>query len=379
MSSLALCEEGTRFDWPASAPMTFRQVVTGGNCSSCGWIAAEGVINERTPQEFSSFVAKVGAGPGAIIRFNSTGGNLLAGLKLGAIVRALNADTTVGKSVGKEGANGVVWTDPNYRGDVGSCASACVLAFAGGVQRYAVSTVSVGFQETGRLGVHQFYDPRALEGMDKKIFDALDRSRDQLLVGLILEQLLRFGVSSELIAIASKTPWTEVRWLSDEELKRTNLDNIGAPPNVRLIGYKNGVATVSIDFARADATYQLELFCDPSNQVGLRAKIRSRAVIEPEIVKSWALYDNVSLPNGVRLRKLKMQLSKSLGGGTDLDILFVLLGTNARSIAQITRFQFEDGSSRTANEFAVGMSFDLPDTFDGLHVLPKACSRTALK
>jgi len=36
--------------------MTFDSAYTGGNCASCSWVAAEGVITDSTPQDFADFV-----------------------------------------------------------------------------------------------------------------------------------------------------------------------------------------------------------------------------------------------------------------------------------------------------------------------------------
>ena len=37
--------------------MTFKEVGTGGNCSTCEWIAAEGEITAETPGAFEQFMA----------------------------------------------------------------------------------------------------------------------------------------------------------------------------------------------------------------------------------------------------------------------------------------------------------------------------------
>ena len=376
-ASPAVAGKGDSFDWPNQSPMTFRKATTGGNCGSCIWVAAEGTITADTPGLFREFISKdfTGAGP-VYVRFNSDGGNILAGMKLGELIRSNGFNTAVGKTVGVEGDSGIIWTKseaPN-----GECASACVFAFAGGVQRHAVSTNGIGFTKSGQLGVHQFYDPRALAGMDQKLFSGLDRSDDQLIVALILEHLIRLGISSELAAIASSTRWQNVRWLTDQELRRTKLDNVSIEATARLVGYRNGVATAVVEFSRADASYAVEFYCDTAKQMLLKARISSRNVVEPDVVKDWSLYDNLSLGDGIKLKKVRMKILDRPAGGSDVDIVFRFTGADAKSIAKVKEFQFEDWSSRWANEAARELSFGLPIEFEGLHVLPRNCTRDPL-
>ena len=158
------------------------------------------------------------------------------------------------------------------------------LAFAGSIKRYGVSTTdadNVGYEQVGKLGVHQFYDQRILGGLDHKIFDALDRYRDQVMVALLLEYLHRMGVSSDLLAIAGKVLPSDVHWLSDDEIRSIRLDNVDVASTASLIGYANGVATVVVGFSRADADYTVELFCGSDAMLEILAKIRSRFALDP--------------------------------------------------------------------------------------------------
>jgi hypothetical protein len=102
------------------------------------WIAVEGIITERTPLEFAAMAGRLGKGQVTVI-FNSNGGDALAAMELGRIIRKLNFATAVGKtwpaagSAGKrEAANAEL--DPDA-----ICHDACILAYAGGSRRYVDS------------------------------------------------------------------------------------------------------------------------------------------------------------------------------------------------------------------------------------------------
>src|SRR5262249_273658 len=50
-------------------------------------------------------------------------------------------------------------------------------------------------------------------------FSAVDVSANQLITGLLLEYAVRMGVEAELIALASQTPPTQIRYLNAQEFK----------------------------------------------------------------------------------------------------------------------------------------------------------------
>lgn len=84
----------------ASGPMIFREGFNGGKLQWCETIIAEGTIQPDTPQVFARFIAQ--KKPNGAVGFNSPSGNLLAGLKLGEMIRSVGPFTQVGKTVGEE-------------------------------------------------------------------------------------------------------------------------------------------------------------------------------------------------------------------------------------------------------------------------------------
>ena len=65
--------------------MTFFIAASGGNCSTCVWIAAQGIITNETPAEFAAFLDEAQAP--RTVRLDSSGGLLLPAMELGRLFR----------------------------------------------------------------------------------------------------------------------------------------------------------------------------------------------------------------------------------------------------------------------------------------------------
>lgn len=130
--------------------------------------------------------------PGDVILLASPGGNLDQGVIMGEIIRAHALATAVGA---RDEAGGI---KPAY------CASACVLAFAGGTPRYGV--------DGSALGVHRF--TTSAPGRDPV-------AETQRVTGAILGYMSRMGVSSQVVEAMSET--REIRWLAQKEALAMNL------------------------------------------------------------------------------------------------------------------------------------------------------------
>jgi len=193
--------------------MVFRTGYNGGNCVGCEWIIAEGTIEVDTPTKFEAFLEKHGSAP--FIKFNSPGGNVLAAVKLGELIRGTKGlMTSIGKTVGTPSG-----FDPETIKEerAGICASACVYAFLGGTTRFA---------DKSKVGVHQFYTENAMKDPVLKSATAVDRSVDQLLTGILLEYSIRMGADPRLISVASAVPpWEPMKWLTEQELLELRIDN----------------------------------------------------------------------------------------------------------------------------------------------------------
>ncbi len=221
--------------------MVFWDGYNGGNCNGCEWIIAEGKITKDSPNQFLSFLLKEHKSPEKtpplVVKFNSAGGNLIAAVEIGEIIRRWGLQTSVGKSVGKVQEFGAIYVSDEPDG---ICASACVYAFLGGEKRFAGGNT--------KLGVHQFYDAKAIEDPIKKSASGIDRSVDQLITGLLLEYVVRMGIDARLISLASRVPpWKEMHWLSEAEIFDLGIDNTeDRYTPIALTPFGRGGATVEV-------------------------------------------------------------------------------------------------------------------------------------
>lgn len=220
---------------------------------------AVGTITEDTPAAFEAY-AKANAMGGRYLEFHSPGGNLMAAIKLGELIRANGYVTSLGAV----------------------CASACAYALLGGVWRYTVATNFDDPDEFNhdqrfagasgtKYGVHQFYQKDALSEPVRKAFSAIDRSGDQVIMGLLLDYTLRMGADIRLITLAASVPpWQDMRWLTADEMIAWNVDNTQRRYGelaLRAFGAEGSYAETSN--TRADETTHLRLFC----QNGLREPV----------------------------------------------------------------------------------------------------------
>jgi hypothetical protein len=193
---LLLAVVGNSFVYASNdKPMSFRiDSPCEGNGSRCAEsIYAEGVIESDTPEKFKAFVAKAKADKSnylpkyPTVILISPGGSVVGGMGLGEAIRSLNYDT--------------------YTPYDGFCASACSLAFLGGVGRQ--------LDPESKYGVHQFSSGN----------QGGNESLTQITVVLLADYIERMGVNRMLLDYASIVPPSEMYWLSDKLRKELRVDN----------------------------------------------------------------------------------------------------------------------------------------------------------
>lgn len=186
-------------------PMTFALAGSGGNCNGCEWISAIGVIEEDTPAKFQKFISEFSYRPA--IYLHSPGGNLMAGLELGRLIRANGFDTVISNTIPVDDLETSV---------PGVCASACAYAFFGGVNRQ--------LERDSRLGFHQFYrQASTVEASGDDTVEKLGISPDQFISGLLIAYAVEMGVDARILTVASTTGSNEIATLSEEELEALNV------------------------------------------------------------------------------------------------------------------------------------------------------------
>jgi hypothetical protein len=209
---------------------------------------AVGTITNTTPAAFAEFAAK--NPPYAPIEFTSPGGNLLAALRLGEQIRSGGYDTSLGEV----------------------CASACAYAMMGGVNRYVAQQSfdadadydnrNAGASGT-KFGIHQFYQSEALDEPQRKAFSAIDKSSDQVIMGVLLEYVLRMGGDVRLVSVASKIPpWQEMRWLTQDEMIAWKVDNTHRLyTDLAFRAFGRTGSYVEVTSAKGPAQSYLRMFC----------------------------------------------------------------------------------------------------------------------
>ncbi|MGY3449052.1 hypothetical protein [Bradyrhizobium sp. USDA 4353] len=238
------------FNYDASKPMRFFNAGDTGNCNGCSWIAAEGTIQRDTPEVFRQFLAK--GRSGYDIRFNSPGGDLTAAMRLGEMIREENLHSAVGKTSGTLDADGRFINTIDGGWDRGHCASACVLAFLGGIRRHA---------EGGELGLRQLLDPEPSKEPKASTASEPVRAADQAMMGRLIDYVLRMDASPRLLALAASTRG-KVRWLTRQEVVDLGIEISSAyssPMTVEPFG--GGGAYVEIFNRSLFVNFRLRLYC----------------------------------------------------------------------------------------------------------------------
>jgi hypothetical protein len=154
-------------DVSIASPIVFRFASDGGTAGN-QWIVADGEITAATPDEFATFLKTEDVKIGARIEvyLDSPGGSLLAGIKLGEIIRRYGLGTRVASTVPLNIGSGSFKFETD---GAGNCYSACSFAFLGGKWRIAVDQ---------SIGVHQHYTDEALNNAQAKAFTAVDISAE---------------------------------------------------------------------------------------------------------------------------------------------------------------------------------------------------------
>jgi hypothetical protein len=120
----------------------------------------------------------------ALVSFNSPGGNVYKAMEVGRLIRKLNLSTA----------------QPRYQ----ECASACSLAFLGGVQRYA---------EPGAIGVHKSTFDQDIAMTAEEAVSAVQQCTAD-----VITYISEMGADPGLLALAFSYDSTDIRYLSGSEM-----------------------------------------------------------------------------------------------------------------------------------------------------------------
>lgn len=184
-----------------------------GNASFCApRILAEGTIQNDTANQFLRFLGNTKSHahqlpPKPTVVFNSPGGSVFGGMALGQLIRQRNMDTEMDVSYSRA----ISLAEDEVFVKNATCASACVLAFAGGHTRT--------IQTKSSVGIHQFSTPGGNIG----------DSATQVTIVALAAYLEKMGIHRSLLDVASLVPHTSIKWLTGQEAKAFTLDNSSTP------------------------------------------------------------------------------------------------------------------------------------------------------
>jgi hypothetical protein len=168
-------------------------------------IFAEGPIDPGAPTRFKRIIADHHIPPLSVVYLDSPGGNLLASMELGRLIRKNGYFTEVHKK-GPASKGGLLQEKlgvTTYEPLPGICASACTLSFIGGVFRW--------LDQKSVYGVHRFYGNSSFDadiaqvtssavvqyiremGVDPELFDEMTKAGREEINILPLARLVALG------------------------------------------------------------------------------------------------------------------------------------------------------------------------------------------
>jgi hypothetical protein len=180
------------------------------------YIFADGYLCPDTDQQFQTFLNQnPSKAVNTIVVLNSGGGNLGAGLRMGTIIRKYKMWTQVGSQLPlmiPQNENIPAQSVPFIAESAsppfpGECASACTIAFLGGVQR------TVGY--ASNYGVHQFESTAAA--------DADLQAQTEAISAELVQYLNLMGVSSEYMEYMVQKTGNDVTNLNMKVLQQLNI------------------------------------------------------------------------------------------------------------------------------------------------------------
>lgn len=189
------------------APMTFRMGPPTYNNRQR--IYAVGEFTPGTLKAFNTFITEHTIKPGAVVAFHSPGGNLAAGIDVGEAIRAHSLDTIVAQPAANPGSGFI----QRIASDApGLCASACSMAYLGGINRRMLK---------GSLyGVHDAAFKSSGGG------DLLDLG--QKVAGIMNDYIVRMGASPHLLSSLTKynSRIGETWWMSPTDMSKMHITTL---------------------------------------------------------------------------------------------------------------------------------------------------------
>lgn len=242
----------------------------------------DGYIHKQTVEDFSRLgllnTARLG-----MVYFNSKGGDLVAAIDLGRLIRERGFSTRVGRR----------GTAANPQ--PGVCESGCPFAFAGGRFRFLDSE--------SKMGVHQFYRAKGKQDDDLEL--------GQKASTMIATHLSAMGVSLDLMRQMVTADSTSMHYLSPLEAYDLGLINGGALPANWGIQEVGGAIVLIGQQEKVQGTGKVAMACSKDNSVEFAALFKSW--YDPSLLRAL---DEVALTfDGKASTPARLKISPELRNG----------------------------------------------------------------
>lgn len=204
----------------------------------------DGYIHRPTVEAFrqSGFLRDRQVG---FVYFNSHGGDLIAAMELGQLIRERGFSTRVG-----------TWNGPNTNPSPGYCESACPFSFAGGVFRL--------MDGVSKMGVHQFFKASGIAG-------DTDIATGQITSTLLANHLSNLGIDLRLLEVAGKAGPAEMNYLTPLEAYEIDLVNAGSLPATWTIRGEHGLVYLMGEQTKITGTGRIGMSCNANSGVSMAA------------------------------------------------------------------------------------------------------------
>lgn len=210
----------------------------------------DGVIEPGDADRFRAYYEETADGYSFSVTLNSPGGNMAEGIRLGRLFRELGIHTYV-LQYPKRPANMGQFDYADIEAVPGAqCASACAIAFMGGVDRVV--------PPNGELGFHQFY------GGDPQRSSADTMVSTQAISAMMASYLREMGASPELFERMSITPPDNLFAPTPAELSALGITTSRAFRGFRLMPKDGDVvatATNPRNLTALERVFEVETFC----------------------------------------------------------------------------------------------------------------------
>ena len=235
----------------AAHPVSMRVAIVKSNAAGCEpncaeWIAAQGMIDGESYQQFKTILTGLGTRKLPIL-IDSGGGLVDASLSIGRLIRAKGLDVAVTKTVvdpcletdklcGTKRGKGLLRGQPVAK--LSKCASSCAFILAAGARRYVGPMTFVGvhqlrtLQTTAQILQKFRIEKRLVWGVptevkrtlisEKRINEkTLEAKTPESAYKRVASYFNEMGIRNAVMPLLKETPNSSIHWMTRAELKAT--------------------------------------------------------------------------------------------------------------------------------------------------------------